>query len=186
MDSIPQGNRDESGPGRSSAADAALAAPGAWHTNGHSRPRRETAAVRQAMRAVVTQLSLLNQQVGGHLELRPADLYCLELIDSQGPLSPTALARRAGLHPATMTGVLDRLERGRWIVRERDPADRRGVVLRVLRERGTEIIRLYSGMNDALDRICAEYAPADLEMIAEFLARATEAGRAATEDLARD
>ena len=142
--------------------------------------------MRQAMRAVVTQLSLLNQQVGGHLELRPGDLYCLDLIDSQGPLSPTALARMAGLHPATMTGVLDRLERGHWIARERDPADRRGVLLRVQRERGAEILRLYAGMNDALARICADYTPAELELIAGFLARATQAGQTATADLARD
>jgi len=143
-------------------------------------------AVRQAMRAVVTQLSLLNQQVGGHLDLRPGDLYCLDLIDAQGPLSPTALARMAGLHPATMTGVLDRLERGHWIARERDPADRRGVLLRVLRERGAEILRLYAGMNDALARICADYTPAELELIAGFLARATQAAQTATTDLARD
>jgi DNA-binding MarR family transcriptional regulator len=147
--------------------------------------RRATAAVRQGMRATVTQLSLLNQQVGGHLELRPSDLSCLDLIDSHGPLSPTALARMSGLHPATMTGVLDRLERGRWIVRERDPADRRGVLLRVLRDRGAELLRLYSGMNDAMDRICADYTRAELTLIAEFLARVTQAGRAATEDLSR-
>jgi DNA-binding MarR family transcriptional regulator len=148
--------------------------------------RRATAAVRQAMRATVTQLSLLNQQVGGHLELRPGDLYCLDLIDSHGPLSPTVLARMAGLHPATMTGVLDRLERGRWIVRERDPADRRGVLVRALRERGAEILRLYSGMNDALDRLCADYTQAELDLIARFLSRTTQAARAATEDLSRE
>jgi DNA-binding MarR family transcriptional regulator len=84
-----------------------------------------------------------------------------------------------------MTGILDRLERGRWIARERDP-DRRGVVLRVLRERGAEILRLYAGMNDAMNQICADYTPAELELIAGFLARATEAGRGATEALASD
>jgi DNA-binding MarR family transcriptional regulator len=171
MDSISQGSQDNSG---------------TWDSvDGRGGSRRGTAAVRQAMRAAVTQLSLLNHQVGGHLELRPGDLYCLDLIDSHGPLSPTALARLAGLHPATMTGVLDRLERGRWIARERDPADRRGVVLRVLRDRTAEILRLYSGMNDALDRICAGYTQAELALIAEFLTRTAQAGRAATEDLAR-
>ena len=146
---------------------------------------QQATEVRQALRALVTQLSLLNQQVGGHLKMRPGDLYCLDLIDSHGPLSPTALARMAGLHPATMTGVLDRLERGRWIVRERDPADRRGVMVRVLAERRGDILRLYSPINDAIDRVCAEYTAAELDLIAGFLARATTAGQSATDELAR-
>ena len=74
------------------------------------------------------QLSLLNLHVGAHLDLKDVDLNCLDLLASHGPLSPTALARRAGLHPATMTGILDRLERGGWVARERDPSDRRAVV----------------------------------------------------------
>jgi hypothetical protein len=41
-------------------------------------------------------------------------------------------------------------------------------------------------MNDALTRICADYTPAELELIAGFLTRATQAGQAATADLARD
>jgi DNA-binding MarR family transcriptional regulator len=147
--------------------------------------RRAVAGLRQALRATVTQLSLLNHQVGGHLEMRPGDLYCLDLIDSHGPLSPSALSRMAGLHPATMTGILDRLERGRWIERERDAADRRGVRVRVLRERRPEILGLYAGMNDALDQICAAYTPGQLDLIAAFLAQATEAARGATADLSR-
>lgn len=147
--------------------------------------RRPVAAVRRTLRETVTQLSLLNQQVGGHLEMRPGDLYCLDLIDSHGPVSPTELSRMSGLHPATMTGILDRLERGRWIERERDPADRRGVRLRVLRERRPEIVRLYAGMDDALDRICAGYTPEQLDLVAGFLGQAAEAGRGAIEALSR-
>jgi len=45
-----------------------------------------------------------------------------------------------------MTGVLDRLERGGWIARERDPDDRRAVVVRTLRDRYAELLRHYSGM----------------------------------------
>jgi DNA-binding MarR family transcriptional regulator len=141
--------------------------------------------VRAALRETVTQLSLLNHQVGGHLEMRPGDLYCLDLIDKHGPVSPSGLSRMAGLHPATMTGILDRLERGRWIERERDPADRRGVRLRVLRERQPEILGLHAGMNDALDRICGGYTPEQLDLIAGFLGQATDAGRAATQALSQ-
>src|SRR5580692_8723377 len=75
------------------------------------RRRRLDREVRASLRDVSVQLSLLNHQVRGQLELKGADLECLDLISREGPLSPSALARRSGLHPATVTGILDRLER---------------------------------------------------------------------------
>jgi DNA-binding MarR family transcriptional regulator len=150
------------------------------------RRRRSIVAIKASLRDLRNQLSLLNHQVGARVELRDVDLDCLELIDRHGPLSPSALARRAGLHPATMTGILDRLERGGWVARERDPDDRRAVVVRTRRERGAELFRLYAGMNASIDRICAGYTDGELELLADFLRRTTDAGRAATDELAGD
>src|SRR5215471_171686 len=150
--------------------------------------RRQTLAVRESLRELARQLSLLNHQVGTRLDLRDTDLDCLDLIAKHGPVSPSALARRAGLHPATMTGILDRLERGGWITRDRDPdaADRRAVTIRLRRERGAEVLGLYSGMNASLDQICSGYTEAELEVLADFLRRPTAAGRLATDDLTSD
>jgi len=67
------------------------------------------------------QLSLLNHQVGARAGLNDADLDCLDLVARHGPLSPSALAQRAALHPATITGILDRLERGGWVARRTRP-----------------------------------------------------------------
>ncbi|GAA4691769.1 MarR family transcriptional regulator [Phytohabitans rumicis] len=135
------------------------------------------------MRDLHNQLSMLNRQVGTHLDLKDIDMDCLDLVSRQGPLSPTALARLAGLHPATMTGILDRLERAGWIVRERDAADRRAVIVRALPDRGKEMFGLFAGMNTAMDAICAEYDDGQLRLVADFLAKATGAGRTATHDL---
>ena len=148
--------------------------------------RRLITGIKESLRAMGTQLSLLNHQVGARVELKDVDLNCLDLLARHGPLSPTALARRAGLHPATMTGILDRLERGGWVVRDRDPdaPDRRGVTVRPLRERGADLYRLYSGMNASLDEICAGYDDAELELLAGFLRRTTHAGQSAAADLA--
>jgi DNA-binding MarR family transcriptional regulator len=138
-------------------------------------------AIKESLRDLGTQLSLLNHSVGARLDLN-------DVITRYGPLSPSALARRAGLHPATMTGILDRLERGGWIDRGRDPADRRGVVVQAARGRGAEVLRLFlvdSGMNVAMDEICADYNDKDLELLAGFLRRTADASRTAAETLTR-
>ncbi|GAA3469139.1 MarR family transcriptional regulator [Nonomuraea roseola] len=136
------------------------------------------------MRELSLQLSLLDHQVGGRLELKDVDVDCLDLVNRYGPLSPSALAKRAGLHPATLTGILDRLERGGWVARERDPSDRRAVLVRALRERNAELLGLYAGMNASLEEICEGYGAAELEVVADFLHRMAHAGRVATEELA--
>jgi DNA-binding MarR family transcriptional regulator len=150
------------------------------------RRRRLATEVKESLRELSIQLSLLNHQVGGHVDLKHADLDCLDLINRHGPLSPSAVARRAGLHPATMTGILDRLERGGWITRERDPVDRRAVAVRALRNRNAELYGHYSGMNTSMDQICAEYGETELQLLADFLRRTTNAGRTATDELAGD
>jgi DNA-binding MarR family transcriptional regulator len=143
------------------------------------------AAIRYSLREVIIQLSLLNHQVSGRLDLRDIDLDCLSLIQRHGPLRPSEVARRAGLHPATMTGILDRLEHGRWIERQRDPADRRAVIVSALPDRTADIMRLYAGMNAAINKLCAGYTDRELETLADFLQRTAEAGWAATEQLER-
>lgn len=140
--------------------------------------------VKESLRGLRTELALLNRRVSGRLELRDGDLDLMELIARFGPMGPSALSKLAGLHPATMTGVLDRLEKGGWLVRERDPADRRSVLLRIRRERVAEIFTQYSGMNKALDDLCERYTDEELTVIADFLTRATTEGRTQTQHLA--
>lgn len=152
-------------------------------TGTQRRRRRTTAALKEAMRELGNQLSLLNRHVGAHVALKDVDFACLDLVSRHGPLSPSEVARRAGLHPATLTGVLDRLERGGWVVRERDPAgpDRRAVSVRGLRDRNAELFGLYAEMNGSIEAICADYSEAELELITEFLHRAAIAGQHAAD-----
>jgi DNA-binding MarR family transcriptional regulator len=140
-------------------------------------------AIRAALRDLGVELSLLNQRISGHLNLKGTDLQCLDLIDGHGPLSPSTLAQLTGLHPATLTGVIDRLERGGWIMRERDPADRRGVTLQPVPGRRADVLRLASGMNAEVAKICADYSNDNLELIARFLRRTADAGHTASNQL---
>ncbi len=147
------------------------------------KAKSRNAVIRNALRDLRVQLALLNHQVGYRLSLKDAELDCLDVLAKDGALSPSALARRAGIHPATMTGILDRLERGGWIVRDRDQADRRSVTIRIVKERTAAVYRLYRGMNGAVDTICADYTDGELDLIAGFLHRCADAGQTSTEKL---
>ncbi|MDQ1645920.1 MAG: hypothetical protein QOJ50_2104 [Cryptosporangiaceae bacterium] len=163
---------------------SSVPSPAAEPAESGRQRRRLTTGIKDSLRDLSNQLSLLNHHVSARVELKDADLDCLDLVNRHGPLSPSALARRAGLHPATMTGVLDRLQRGGWIAREPDPADRRAVTVRALRSRNAELFGLYAGMNASMDDICARYTDAELELLGDFLRRTTTAGRHAADELA--
>ena len=140
-----------------------------------SHPRL-VGVLRGAVRDMRVQLSVLNHQIGARAGVKDVDFDCLDLISIHGPVGPGALAKLAGLHPATMTGILDRLERGGWIARERDAIDRRAVVIRVLPDRNAEVLDLYDGMNSRFDEVCSEYDDDQLELIADFIDRVRRAG----------
>lgn len=58
--------------------------------------------------------------------------------------------------------------------------------MRALPGRNGELFRLYAGMNESLDQICADYNEAELDLLNDFLRRAIAAGGDATAELAED
>lgn len=143
------------------------------------------AALLLALRDAAAQLGRLNQAVGGELDLRAVDLECLDLIAREGPISPGELATLAQLHPASLTKILDRLERSGLAERTRDPGDRRRVTLHAVPERGAELARLYRPMARALNRISEQYTTEQLELLTGFLHQVKQAGQASQPDPSR-
>jgi DNA-binding MarR family transcriptional regulator len=145
--------------------------------------RRREAAVLSALRDLRMELAVLNHRVGSRVELKDLDFDCLDVIAREGPISPTALAGRVGVHAATMTGILNRLEAGGWITRQPAVGDRRGVVVASTPERQREVYGIFGGMNNRMGALCGRYSDAELDTIADFLARSVEAGRASADEL---
>lgn len=150
----------------------------------HLTRRQLSNEIKQSLREMSNQIALLNHQVCARVDLRDVDLECFDLISQRGPLSPSAIARQAALHPATVTGILDRLQRRGWVDRGADPADRRGTLVRARPERNAELFGHYASMNTAMDVLLASYHAADLAVIGDFLGRASAAAVDATTELA--
>ena len=81
-----------------------------------------------------------------------------------------------GVYPATLTGIVDRLEQRGWLSRVPDTDDRRRVRLEARRERRPELVRLYGPMNRSLSEICAALTPDQLQVVRDFLRDAAVAG----------
>lgn len=145
--------------------------------------RRRVVEVQAGLRDVRMELAALNHRVRTHAGLQDIDLDSLDVIVRHGPLSPSALARHIGVHAATMTGILTRLEKGGWITRAPDPADRRAVLLQAAPDRMREIFGLYAGMNAGMERLCEGYSDQELDVIVSFLGQVADAGRQASDDL---
>ncbi|QWV96457.1 MarR family transcriptional regulator [Geomonas nitrogeniifigens] len=62
-------------------------------------------------------------------ELTGPQLWALKILDKQAPLRVSELARQMYLRPATVVGILDRLEAKGLVTRTRSTQDRRAVDL---------------------------------------------------------
>ena len=114
------------------------------------------------------------QAVAERLGINATDLKCLDLAvrsDAQAPLTAGDLARLTGLTTGAVTGVLDRLERAGFVRRERDPADRRRVAIRLLARRERETTALFSSLGRSYAALAADYDDRELAVLHDFMTR---------------
>lgn len=105
----------------------------------------------------------------------------LDLLDRFGPLTAGELARHAGLAPASVTGLVDRLERKGFARRLPHPRDGRSILVEVDRERVmASLAPLFADWFHSLDELWAGYTDEELELILRFLNEAAERQRQAT------
>lgn len=111
---------------------------------------------------------LFHQAVAEHLGLNVTDLKCLDLVRSEPKLTPGRVAEVTGLTTAAVTTILDRLEKAGFVRRERDPNDRRKVLVRPLPERAEEVTRLFVSLDQAMSHLFEQYTTEELAFLNEF------------------
>jgi DNA-binding transcriptional ArsR family regulator len=151
-------------------AEAAMPEVGARgeHGAGAERQRMEGEFL-LAMRRNGSIMQLLGQVSAERIGINATDLNCLNIVALTGPMTAGELARATGLTTASITGVLDRLEEGGFVRRERDPKDRRRVIVTLnpgpgLREIGPTFGPLVRAWREA----AAGYSDEDLRLLLDF------------------
>ena len=128
---------------------------------------------------------LFRNAIGRSLGLTITDWECLGLLLIRGISTPKELAQYTGLTTGSTTAMLDRLERGGFIVRKPNPNDRRGVLIEINPE--SEINRrskeLVGPVQQAHRELLASYTSEELAIIADFLTRFTHNVQVQTERL---
>ena len=92
-----------------------------------------------------------------------------DLLDLHGPLTPGRLAALTGLTTGSVTGVIDRLERGGFVSRERDGVDRRKVRVVPVPEAAARLAAEWHDNLFQLDTVLKRRDRAELEVICRFL-----------------
>jgi DNA-binding MarR family transcriptional regulator len=111
----------------------------------------------------------------------------LDLLERFGPLTAGELSQRSGLAPASVTGLVDRLERKGFARRVPNPSDRRSVLVEIDRERVyAAMAPLFADWVRSLEELWAGYTDEQLELILDFLTEVARRQQEATVRLQGD
>ncbi|HKN53201.1 MAG TPA: MarR family transcriptional regulator [Amycolatopsis sp.] len=136
-----------------------------------------------AGRALSTATVMFHYAVAERMGLSPTEDKAMELLDRLGPLTAGKLAEHSGLAAASVTALVDRLERKGFARRVRHPTDRRRVVIEAVPERIDSVYSLLTGWVDGLHGLYAEYREPELNTILSFLSRAARLQQELTAEL---
>ena len=129
--------------------------------------------------AIVLNAQTAAERLGMHL----ADVQAVNLLAVTGPLPAGQLGQRLGLPTATTTRVIDRLERAGYVERQRDPDDRRRVMVALDAERASVVDAVFEPSRRHLSALMPHYTEAELRILYDMFVRVTHAFRAATEEM---
>ncbi|HEY8557526.1 MAG TPA: MarR family transcriptional regulator [Actinomycetes bacterium] len=126
---------------------------------------------------------MFHTAVAARQGLSASEEKALDLLERSGPLTAGELARQSGLAPASVTGLINRLEQKGFARRIQNPSDRRSILVEVDVERMyARVAPLFADWVRSLEELYAGYSDEQLEVILHFL---TEAARRQQEATAR-
>ena len=130
------------------------------------------------LRRLTVELDQLGHQFAAQHRLHPTDMRALVAIMDAAragqAISPGRLGEELNLTSASVTALLDRLERLGHLRRVRDQHDRRRITLEIERQALALGAEFFGPLNAELLRAMEGFGDADLEVVGRFLETMTE------------
>jgi DNA-binding MarR family transcriptional regulator len=139
-----------------------------------------------AGRELSTAVVMFHTAVGELSGLSLTESKALEVLSRFGPLTPAELAQHTGLAPASVTALLDRLERKQVARRVPHPSDGRRFLVHIDPAHLARSQAVFTDLVLQLKELSADFDDEELASVVRFLRGAAARQLVATERLTRD
>lgn len=129
--------------------------------------------VASAGRANSAAAVMFHSAVAARQGLGATESKTLDILERNGALTAKELAERTGLAPASVTGLVDRLESKGFVRRVKHPTDKRRVLIEVRHEKLADLAAIFEDWKLEVDELCGEFTTDELETVIRFLDGAT-------------
>lgn len=139
----------------------------------HSHPFSDLTPLQQDLVYELRQNSaravMLHQLISEKLGLNATDHKFLDFLNRTGPVTAGQLAELTGLTTGAVTNVIDRLEQAGYVVRDKDPKDRRRVVVKPAEGSSSRISPQFESIMQSTLQILSRYDEEQTRLILEFI-----------------
>lgn len=148
--------------------------------NTHSQLNREELlkVVTQAVYESSTTAVFFHTAIAEQLGIGPTEEKTL-LILSGGSLTAGEIAQHTGLTTASVTSLIDRLEKKGFVRRVRDTQDRRRVIVEPNEAKLAELMQVFASMQGVFVDLFDGYSDEQIATIADYLSKAAKRSREA-------
>lgn len=163
------GTESSAASGATSTASPLNATHGTMSDRHTNRNELVAGIVRSLGRRLAVYTALYHSALAEQLGLNVTDLNALDLILELESITAGQLAELMGVSSGGITTVIDRLERAGFVEREKNPHDRRMVMIHPIEARCAQIEQFLSSVSRELTAVSAAYDHSELAAIHDFL-----------------
>lgn len=127
-----------------------------------------------ALRRIIRAVDVYSRELSARHSLTGPQLLCLRALARNGEMALGSLASALSLSPATVTGIVDRLEHKELLVRRRRLSDRRSVAVDLTPRGRTLVRRAPAPLQETFARRLAELPARKRDEISDVLQEIVE------------